>query len=59
VGFYLIDNIFYRFNKVLEFTAGGGSPSNYEEEMKSYYWPNKMNADMQQTRYSGSVGRAT
>jgi hypothetical protein len=29
-----------RFNKVLETTAMG-SPSNYEEEMKSYYWPNK------------------
>jgi hypothetical protein len=35
------------------------SPSTYEGEMKSYYWPNKMNADMMQTRYSGSLGRAT
>lgn len=33
------------------------SPSTYEGEMKSYYWPNKMNAEM--TRYSGSLGRAT
>ena len=40
VGFTMIGFSVCRFNKVLETTAMG-SPSNYEEEMKSYYWPNK------------------